>query len=111
VQKIAGMIEVKVDGDIQHEFPEKCRSRVEIHTGDGRIFDSGLKTARGDWNISPFSPAELEAKFMNITQHVLERDKARELAGLIRDMEAHRIDDLIPYLARPSEALVQPLGR
>ncbi len=109
VRKIADLIETKVDPDIQCEFPEKCQSRIEIRTADGRVLDSGLKTARGDWNIIPLSKEELEVKFLNITRPVLGPDEAQGLVHLVRDMENHRVSDLIPYLVRPAGSMSQPL--
>ena len=99
VRKIFELIEIRVDHDIQEQFPEKCQSRVEIHTQDGSVYDSGLMPARGDWDESPLSRDELEAKFLNITKGIIEHDAARNLMELVRDFENRQTNDLIPYLA------------
>jgi len=99
VRKIFELIEIRVDQDIQEQFPEKCQSRVEIHMQDGSVYDSGLMPARGDWDESPLSRDELEAKFLNITKGIIEHDAARNLIELVRDFENRRVNDLIPYLA------------
>lgn len=99
VCKIFELIEIRVDQDIQEQFPEKCQSRVEIHTQDGSVYDSGLMPARGDWNESPLSRDELETKFLNITKGIIEHDAAMNLIELVRDFENRQTNDLIPYLA------------
>lgn len=93
------LIETRIDRDIQDQFPEKCQSRVEIHMESGRVADSGLMPARGDWDGIPLSRDELETKFFSITKGLLEPDAARSLMKFVRNFENHRTSDLIPYLA------------
>ena len=99
VLDIFELIETRIDPDIQDQFPEKCQSRVEIYTESGRVADSGLMPARGDWDGIPLSRAELEAKFLSITKGLLEPDAARRLMKSVRNFESHQTRDLIPYLA------------
>ena len=61
--------------------------------------DSGLITARGDWDSLPLSRAELETKFCSITKELLEPDTARSIVNFVRNFEKHQTSDLIPYLA------------
>ncbi len=93
------LIETRIDRDIQDQFPEKCQSRVEIHTVNGRVADSGLMPARGDWDGIPLTRDELQTKFLSITKGILGPDAARSLMKFVRNFESHRTSDLIPYLA------------
>jgi len=99
VLDIFELIETRIDPDIQDHFPEKCQSRVEIYTESGRVADSGLIPARGDWDGIPLSRAELEAKFLSITKGLLAPDAAHRLMKSVRNFESHQTRDLIPYLA------------
>lgn len=96
---ILKLIETRIDPEIQNQFPQKCLSRVEIHTKSGRVADSGLIPARGDRDGVPLSRDELETKFFNITKGILAPDCALSLVKIIRNLENHHISDIIPYLA------------
>jgi 2-methylcitrate dehydratase PrpD len=99
VRHILELIETRIDPGIQDQFPQKCLSRVEIHTVGGRVADSGLIPARGDRDGVPFSREELETKFFTITKDLLAPDAARSLAKIIRNFENNHISDIMPYLA------------
>ncbi len=99
VLNIFDLIETRIDPEIQDQFPKKCLSRVEIHLKSGRVADSGLTPARGDWDDRPLSREELETKFLAMTRSVWTRETARELIRLVRSFENCRISELIPYLA------------
>ena len=96
---ILELIETRIDPEIQDQFPQKCQSRVEIHTKSGSVADSGLIPARGDWDGVPLSRNELEAKFFSITKVLLTPETARGLMKMIQNFESHHINDLTPYLA------------
>lgn len=99
VLRIMDLMETVTDPEIQNHFPAKCRSRVEVHTGDGRVLDSGLFTSRGDWDLSPLSRDELTDKFIKITTGMLEKDRIIELIDLVLDIENHQTEELIAFLA------------
>lgn len=97
VLRVLEKIETIVDPDIQARFPQTCQSRIEIHTQNGTVHDSGLIQARGDWEGNPLTGEELETKFRKLVHGFLTDNEADRLIGIVRNFENHRTGDLIPF--------------
>ncbi len=85
------------DPEIQRQFPEKCQSEVEIVTGQGKKYRSGLIAARGDFDL-PLSEKELEGKFIRMTEEVLTRKQIDSVVGMVKNFEHYHVKDLIKFL-------------
>jgi 2-methylcitrate dehydratase PrpD len=90
-------ISIIVDPKIQKRFPEQCMAEIEMVTNQGKECQSGLISARGDFDY-PLSEQELEDKFINITKNILSEKQIHALIGIVKNFEDYHIKDLVTFL-------------
>lgn len=83
-------------------FPQTRYARVTLHMRDGRQLDSGLMTPRWD-HTAPPTEAELRAKFHDLADPVLGRDRAARIEAALETLE-------LKPLSRLTELLFQPVS-
>ncbi len=97
VLAMADRIELVEDSALTREFPEKCLERVELRFKDGRSWQSGVLSARGDPD-DPYADAELVDKFRNLSAPVIGPEgceRALELLACLEDRPAADLVDLL----------------
>ncbi len=72
-------------------FPQHWPAEVEVELTDGRVLREYVEGAKGDPE-RPLSPAELEAKFDDLTDHTLTPDGRARVVGAVRGLG----DDVTP---------------
>ena len=90
-------IHILKDLKIEKRFPEQCLAEIEIITNQGKVYNSGVIAAKGDWDC-PLSEQELENKFIAITRGVLSEKETNSLIGMVKSFESYHIEDLIKFL-------------
>jgi len=95
--KLMKKIHILKDAKIEEKFPEQCLAEVKIITNQGKEYNSGIISAKGDWGY-PLSEQELENKFINIIKEVLSKKETNNLIGIVKNFENYRIEDLIKFL-------------
>ena len=90
VHRIMDKIRIITQKRFQRDFPAKAESEVEITTTNGKIFSSGVMSAKWDpQTIFPTDP-ELENKFLWLTSPVIGEAKANALASLIWNFDREK---------------------
>ena len=84
VKKIASLIEIEADPEIQKTYPEIRTTIVEITDIDGQIFASRVDYAKGD-PLNPMSDEDLMDKFRDVTQTVLTAGRQKKVMDWIMD--------------------------
>jgi len=97
VNKLMRKIYIFKDNEIEEKFPEQCLAKVKIITRKGKEYNSGVVSAKGDWN-NPLSEQQLENKFINITEGILSKNEINNLKEMVKSFENYRIEDLIKFL-------------
>jgi 2-methylcitrate dehydratase PrpD len=102
VLDLAQRVELINAADLSARFPAERLARVIVHTADGRVFESGLSSARGDPE-SPWTDAEFETKFRWLASGLLPVERAEAILGTARG-----VADL-PDMARLFDLMADPL--
>jgi 2-methylcitrate dehydratase PrpD len=104
VTALAARVTVDEDPALTAMLPAARPARVTLRLADGRSFTALATTNKGDTE-DPYSAAEVEAKFIEITAPVWGEDKARRIVAaanaLDSDMDPRR---LLALTAVPGEA-------
>jgi 2-methylcitrate dehydratase PrpD len=99
---LAMRVEAVAEPEIQARFPAEALAWVEVETRDGRHLRGDLIPAAGDPS-HPLSDAELEAKFLWLTEPILGQSAAR-VRDAVADLEhpegARALVDTVTMLAR-----------
>jgi 2-methylcitrate dehydratase PrpD len=98
-------IEALEDPEIQKGFPANRQARVEITTGDGRCFDSGVVDAPWGPASGPPEDRDLLEKFRTVTGPVLGDARAGELQDMIWNLESAPLAARLLDLATPRRPL------
>jgi len=95
IHQMMDKIEIIAEERFQKEFPDKAESEVEIMATKGKLFSSGVMSARWDTHSTLPTDLELENKFLWLVSPVLSKTKAESLVSLIRDFDQEeRLDKL-----------------
>lgn len=97
VNKLMKKIYIFKDNEMEEKFPEQCLAKIRIITKKGKEYNSGVVSAKGDWN-DPLSEHQLENKFINITEGILSKNEINNLKEMVKSFENYRIEDLIKFL-------------
>jgi len=84
---LSDKVEVEVCEEFEKAFPQKTRSEVIIHTGDGRELASGPMEPPWEPPASLPTDAELENKFQHLVDPILGEAKRRRLIDLAWNLE------------------------
>jgi 2-methylcitrate dehydratase PrpD len=83
IHQMMDKIQIISQDRFQKEFPQKAESEVEITTTAGKLFLSGVTSARWDPHTTFPTDMELEKKFLWLTSPVLGKTQAKSLVNLI----------------------------
>ena len=90
-------ISVTYDASLQEVFPEKCLQKITVTLNDGRVLESPVTAAEGDFD-KPLSDEKLIEKFTdNLVPHI-GKEKTAALLSLIENLEKFNVNDLIAYI-------------
>ena len=96
IHQMMDKIQIMAEERFQEAFPTKAESEVEITIENGKVFSSGVMSARWDPHTTFPSDRELEKKFFWLVAPVLGEDKADALINLIRHFDLEeKLDNLI----------------
>ena len=96
IHKMMDKIQIMAEERFQEAFPTKAESEVEITIENGKVFSSGVMSARWDPHTTFPTDRELEKKFFWLVAPVLGEDKADALINLIRHFDLEeKLDNLI----------------
>jgi 2-methylcitrate dehydratase PrpD len=104
VARLRGSMELVHDPALDAGYPERYTSIVEVRTRDGRALSRRIEAARGTAE-NPLSPADVRAKYRQLTARVVPASRAEAIAEL-----CERIDRE-PGLARLARLLRARTGR
>ncbi len=91
VREVAHKIAIVVDPELQKSYPDPRPMIVQITNRAGETFSARVDYAKGDPK-NPMSDAELRAKFADVTQGIINGDKAKEIMDLC--MAAEQCEDI-----------------
>ncbi|MCK4768376.1 MAG: MmgE/PrpD family protein, partial [Desulfobacula sp.] len=98
IHRMMDKIQICSQDRFQKEFPAKAESEVEIMTTKGKVFSSGVMSARWDTHSTLPTDLELENKFLWLVSPVIGKTKAESLVTLIwnfdRDKTLDKMIDL-----------------
>jgi 2-methylcitrate dehydratase PrpD len=96
IRRIMDRIQILAEERFRKAFPTKAESEVEITIDNGKVFSSGVMSARWDPYTTFPTDQELEKKFYWLVEPVLGKDKADALINLIRHFDREeKLDNLI----------------
>ena len=102
-------MDVRVDPEIDAQFPEKALSRLEVRLVGGEVLRSGTHQARGDFDY-PLSPEEKKTKFFRLTEPVIGEARSRQLYDLLQHItEVKAIRDVTALLQTQSQGSEQSI--
>ena len=108
VRGLMRRLELRVDPEIDAEFPGRRAARVIVHAVDGRRIERYQPTRKGDPDL-PLGDTELDAKYRELTAPVVGAERAERLLETLRSIESvGTVTDirLDTALAAPRPALV-----
>ncbi len=91
IREMMDKISIIAQGRFQENFPARAESEVQIATKKGKVFTSGVMSARWDATCPP-EDRELEAKFTWLAEPVLGKSKTEKLCGAVMGLE--RVENL-----------------
>ncbi len=91
-------VQVLGDDELDHEFPERYTSIVEVESG-GRTLSRRVAYAKG-CPENPLSGEELETKFRSLAGTVLDDRRVEDVIGTVRDIASARTVDALAALLR-----------
>ena len=96
IHQMMDKIRIMAEESFQEAFPTKAESEVEITIENGKVFSSGVMSARWDPHTTFPTDRELEKKFIWLVAPVLGEDKTDALINLIRHFDLEeKLDNLI----------------
>jgi len=95
VRQFAQCVRLVADKTLDSMFPSRWPALVKVVTKDRKIYSCLVKNARGDADNPP-ALSEIQGKFLNLTNGLLSREKAKALLEQVNNLEL--LDD-IPSLA------------
>jgi len=109
VRSLMDRMDVRVDPEIDAQFPEKALSRLEVRLVGGEVLRSGTHQARGDFDY-PLSPEEKKTKFFRLTEPVIGEARSRQLYDLLQHItEVKAIRDVTALLQTQSQGSEQSI--
>jgi len=81
VLRLADRVTMVVDEALEARFPAEALARVILYSVDGRSFESGICSSRGDPN-DPLSDVDLSEKFSRLAGAYLAADRVDALRGV-----------------------------
>ncbi len=96
---LARRVRIRVDPELDRQFPMQTLARVELALRDGRVLTSRVRCARGDAE-DPMSEDELRTKFRRLAREVCGVQQAARIEAAIERLEwAERICEFAELLA------------
>jgi 2-methylcitrate dehydratase PrpD len=99
-KRITGLgrkVTISYDSSLQSVFPEKCLQRVVIELKDGKVMESAVTGASGDYD-KPIRDEKLKEKFIDNLSKCIGKERSIELLGLTEGLERYGADDMMSYL-------------
>ena len=112
VLELARRVSFEVDPDLDARYPHAVAekgAKVRIRTRGGRVLEELVRGPKGS-TAAPCTEEDVEGKFRQLVEGVLEPSAGEQLLELVRDLEdLDRLDDLLSAL-RPASEAAPPSG-
>ncbi len=86
ILQVAAKVRTVLSPEMEEAFPQRCLSKVQIHTRQGQVWRSAVMAARGDPD-DPLSDDQLHEKFRSLAGYVLPQETVSLVAEMIDDVE------------------------
>jgi 2-methylcitrate dehydratase PrpD len=98
VRSLMQRVQIELDEELDAAVPRLFGSRVAVHTLDGHVYEETARCAKGMVD-DPLSDDELLAKFFEMTEAVIPKDRAEAIVGRVWELEkAADVDQLTKLL-------------
>lgn len=87
--KLASLVTIEVDPEVQSYYPKKRGAKVEIYLKDGRSFKREVYDLKGS-PANPVGWGEIEKKFVANARALLDDIKVRQVVEFISTLDAHK---------------------
>ena len=99
-QAMQARVETAFDQEIEDMGWERIRSRVEVRTKDGRELTRWADESYRGGPHNPLSDAEIEAKFRDCAEGLLDESRIQRIFGMVwRFEQLEKVGDLFPLLS------------
>lgn len=85
IQSLMDLMIVRVDPEIDDQFPSKALSRLEIKFKNGKVLNSDTVQARGDYDF-PLSSEEKKSKFHQLTIPVIGEKQSQNIYDQLQNL-------------------------
>ena len=86
VRRLRGLVEIKVDPEIERLYPDRNGCRVIVTLEDGRVYEGYTPFAKGEPEF-PMTEAELKTKFETLSRPILPPNRAEEIFDFCMALE------------------------
>jgi 2-methylcitrate dehydratase PrpD len=86
ILSIINKIEIRVNSELDEQFPEKALSQVEVYTTDHAHYVSPIMQAKGDYDY-PLTPLEKKEKYFWLSTPLLGRKQSETLLQVIEQLD------------------------
>ena len=79
------------------KLPDLRPATVKIKMVDGKLFETGVETNRGDWQ-DPYPEKDLIDKFISLVSRIYTTEDAANIFGQLMMLENHNLNDMLAAL-------------
>jgi 2-methylcitrate dehydratase PrpD len=96
IVRFAGRVNLRVDAELDKEFPTRTPARVVVESGDRR-FEQTVWNPKGD-PVNPMTIEELEAKFDCLVNACMVKSRRRQCIESLRNRNSSGMRDILLLL-------------
>ena len=97
IQNLASKVRITENKDMTAKLPDLRPATVKIKMVDGKLFETGVETNRGDWQ-DPYPEKDLKDKFISLVSRIYTTEDAANIFGQLMMLEDHNLNDMLAAL-------------
>ena len=97
IQNLASKVRITENKDMTAKLPDLRPATVKIIMVDGKLFETGVETNRGDWQ-DPYPEKDLKDKFISLVSRIYTTEDAANIFGQLMMLENHNLNDMLAAL-------------
>ena len=97
IQNLASKVRITENKDMTAKLPNLRPATVKIKMVDGKLFETGVETNRGDWQ-DPYPEKDLKDKFISLVSRIYTTEDAANIFGQLMMLENHNLNDMLAAL-------------
>ena len=97
IQNLASKVRITENKDMTAKLPDLRPATVKIKMVDGKLFETGVETNRGDWQ-DPYPEKDLKDKFISLVSRIYTTEDAANIFGQLMMLENHNLNDMLAAL-------------